>query len=191
MSTDLNALREQARLTYRYWPIYLVLRLREIEQHLSDEERASLALEAGPPPPNLTLLQRYHLWGDATPALDPPNALAVPDEATLCFEVDDTSNSARLQAVATAAAEAYRLDLLAAPVTYRDHLAAVAQQLHQMMADHDAQTAFDAARLWAALHGARALSWEVSSLQSATTHKGGRLPTRRRGRGQYRLPYGI
>ena len=42
MSTNLADLRAHARLTYRYWIIYLILRLRELEQHLDPSEQAFL-----------------------------------------------------------------------------------------------------------------------------------------------------
>ena len=39
---SLDELRDLARRTYRYWPIYLVLRLRELEQHLDPDDRPAL-----------------------------------------------------------------------------------------------------------------------------------------------------
>ena len=41
---NLDELRGQARSSYRYWHIYLMLRLREVEQHLTPAEKEEVGM---------------------------------------------------------------------------------------------------------------------------------------------------
>jgi hypothetical protein len=66
---SLHELRAQARITYRYWHIFLMLRLREIETHLTQAERDVLGQVVAPKPMNLltaTLIEYDLLMGDET-----------------------------------------------------------------------------------------------------------------------------
>jgi hypothetical protein len=114
---NLADLRSQARLTYRYWPIYLHLRLREVEQHLTAAERQALA----GPPSNLAVLVQYGLWKaeESVPKQLEVSGLAWP-AAELCFFRVGPCLSAKgflkafvsLDAVAADAGIVQRLELL-------------------------------------------------------------------------------
>src|SRR5688572_16058373 len=91
---SLDDLRSHARLSYGYWPIYLYLRLREVEQHLTSAERAAL----GEPKPkfgttatnlDLSILIEYGLWkeDEIVPEIDEPALSEFPSAENYLFRV--------------------------------------------------------------------------------------------------------
>jgi hypothetical protein len=190
MTASLDELRDHARRTYRYWPIYLVLRLRELEQHLDPDDRPTLLGSGGATLPDISGLVQAGLWRGRVPAgtVSPPS-LTIPDGATLCFEVQTTSDTATLVALAQGAYEIHQVEIIRVPSVHEDALQVVVDYFNRVVLS-DPIAALDAARLWAALHGARALDWQqVSVTTNDTASPTLSLPPRRRGKGQFRTPY--
>jgi hypothetical protein len=188
---SLEELRDHARRTYRYWPIYLVLRLREIEQHLDPDNRpALLGSGSDTAAPDVSGLVQAGLWRGAVPASTPsPSPLPLPDGATLCFEVQQTVDAATLVAVAQNSIVIHQLDIMRVPSAHAAVLHRAVDHFNQL-AVNDLAGALDTARLWATLHGARALDWQQVSVSRTTpTAASPPLPSRRRGKGQFRTPY--
>ena len=188
MTASLDDLRTHARRTYRYWPIYLMLRLREIEQHLDPAAREPV-LPASTPSPDLVALVAAGLWSGTIPAnwVAPP-ALTVAADALLTFDVV-TDETAVLVAVAVSEDQTDRLDLLRTPPAYHEPLVAAAAHFTRLATDN-ADHALALARLWSTLHGARALNWRTTASTappSATTAPP--LPHRRRSKGLFRVPH--
>ena len=179
MSTNLADLRAHARLTYRYWIIYLILRLRELEQHLDPSEQAFLLPTR--PMNELEELVKLGLWeGAMPPDVQPPPILILPDSESVRFEVVTTPHHATL--IAQTATQ--QVDLLCSPIDYHPTLTESAARFNQM-APTLPREALLAARLWAACHGSRALMWrELASTLDASAP----LPNRRRGKGLFRNP---
>jgi len=212
MTDGLTQIQEKSRLTFRYWPILLVLRVREIEQHMETEgERGLLG-----PPTAQTLLRQYDLWNGREDDMTTPPKVEMPAGSNLVFAVDETDGGTVLSATATDVKETWRLDLMRVPPEHADLLSRAADTFNRMRNDHAPGAALDAARLWGALHGARSLSWRVvvrnetnkgieralvnpgMGLTSGTIEEGGepteaadqQPPTRkRRGRGQGKPSY--
>ncbi len=188
---SLDELRDHARRTYRYWPIYLVLRLRELEQHLDPDNRPALLSASGTlPPPDVSGLVQAGLWRGRIPAgTTPPSSLTIPDGATLCFEVQTTSDTATLVALAQGVYEIHQVEIMRVPFAHKDVLTKAVDHFNLVVLS-DPVAALDAARLWATLHGARALDWQqVSVAITDTASPTPSLPPRRRGKGQFRTPY--
>ena len=190
MTASLDELRDHARRTYRYWPIYLVLRLRELEQHLDPDDRPALLGSSGATLPDVSGLVQAGLWRGRVPAgTASPPTLTIPDGATLCFEVQTTSDTATLVALAQGAYEIQQVEIMRVPSAHEDVLTKAVEYFNRVVLS-DSVAALDTARLWAALHGARALDWQqVSVTTTDTASPTPSLPPRRRGRGQFRSPY--
>lgn len=178
MSANLDDLRATARLTYRYWPIYLMLRLRELEQHLPPDQRPPLDFVDSNTAALWKLLRRGGLWTDTPPAITGPPSLPL-DGGNLQFTLCDTETDARLVAVNGER----QVDVMRVPPAAAAALRTAADRLNGLTTDADAQTVLDAARLWAVAHGARALNWHPADNRTRQSQP------RRRGRGRYRLPY--
>ena len=187
---SLDELRDHARRTYRYWPIYLVLRLRELEQHLDPDNRPALLGSGSVTLPDVSGLVQAGLWRGRIPAATtPPPSLIIPDGVTLCFEVQMVSDTATLVALAQGAYEIHQVEIMCVPSTHEDVLTKAVDHFNRVVLS-DPIAALDAARLWAALHGARTLDWQqVSVVATDTASSTPSLPPRRRGKGQFRTPY--
>jgi len=182
MTTNLADLRAHARLTYRYWSIYLILRLRELEQHLDPAERPPLlTMHATHAPQGIEVLHELGLWeGDMPPEADTPPLLTLPDDTSLRFAVVTTTHHATL----VARTPTQQVDLLCSPIAHHPTLTESADRFNEL-APTLPREALVAARLWAACHGSRALMWrELASTLEATAP----LPSRRRGKGIFRNP---
>jgi len=188
---SLDELRAQARQTFRYWPIYLMLRLRQLEQHLSPEERAHLGMGDTQEVPRLrtgdtAILREYGLLSgdEALPVVDVPPAV-IPLADSYRLEVRASGATVSLFMLADSAS----VELLRVRTQDQATLEDAAQAFQRMSDELSPQMAYDAARLWAALHGARLLDWispaqEQAPEQSLTLA----LPPRKRGRGAFREP---
>ena len=188
---SLDELRDHARRTYRYWPIYLVLRLRELEQHLDPDDRpALLGSGVGSPLTNVSGLVQAGLWRGRIPAsITPPPTLTIPDGATLCFEVRTVSDTVTLVALAQGAYEIHQVEIMRVPSAHEDVLQGAVDYFNRVVLS-DPMATLDNARLWATLHGARTLDWQQVSV--AATDTASSIPSllpRRRGKGQFRTPY--
>ena len=161
MSANLDDLRATARLTYRYWPIYLMLRLRELEQHLPPDQRPPLDFVDSDTAALWKLLRRGGLWTDAPPAITGPPSLPL-DGDSVQFTLCDTEADARLVAVNGE----QQVDVMRVPNAAAAALRTAADRLNGLTTDADAQTVLDAARLWAAAHGARTLNWQPTTTAS-------------------------
>ncbi|MEO0564395.1 MAG: hypothetical protein AAF125_19985 [Chloroflexota bacterium] len=188
---SLEELRDHARLTYRYWPIYLMLRLRELEQHIDPDKRPTPFGSSGRAiAPDVAGLVQAGLWRSRIPAdTTSPPPLTIPDEATLCFEVETSSDTATLVALAQGTHEIQQVKIMRVPSPHEDVLTKAVDHFSRV-ALSDPIAALDMARLWAALHGARALDWQQVSVSAPKTASPDvPLPRRRRGKGQFRTPY--
>jgi hypothetical protein len=221
---SLDDLRVQARLTYRYWPIYLMLRLREIDQHLTLAQLAELGSLPEMPKTTLpitrsaatsatvtALLVEYGLLSES----DLPPAVALPFLSPLAaadyrFQAGPTWSGQQfhptwmaLDVLAYQNNTLLHLELLRTTTDHLNDLKTAASTFTQMSADLSPNTALEAARMWAALHGSRALTWQpvtsaqlaaldglnaemTSTVQSASHPL---PPHRRRGKGQFRAAH--
>jgi len=179
---SLDDLRAQARLTYRYWPIYLMLRLREAEQHLTPDQRRALPSGVSSTL-DVSRLVTYGLWNSdlPLPKITPPPPLMLLNETSLQIQA-----AAGESATLLAQSDGVQVVLMRSPAHALSTLQQIAAQFEAMARDYPAQTVLDDARLWAALHGARSLDWEaLSAASDARPHD---LPPRKRGRGSFRSP---
>lgn len=191
---NLDDLRAQARLTFRYWPLYLMLRLREIEPHLSDMQRQALGVHTTGF--DLREVIAAGLWtaGQAHEGAVAPLALQVPPDTTLYFDVQTGVQHVELEVLAEGQTGSWGVMLMRCPPAAHDTLRIAASKLDAWQRTHGAQAALDVARLWAALQGARALDWtsrDTVAPTTATELRGTQsLPprTRKRGRGSFRDP---
>jgi hypothetical protein len=215
---SLDDLRSHARLSYRYWPIYLYLRLREVEQHLTDAERAELGetkpkLQARTSNLDLSILIEYGLWSEdeIVPEVDEPtyNELAVAEQymfrvgASLTIK-GFSQDFYSLNLVAILTEQVLHLELLRVRNTDAQTLSTSGKLFNRIADEISPQVAYESAQLWAALHGARSLNWLpvpnqmlrdfipelfiVSSSQSSQNGKQRFLPPRKRGKGMFRDP---
>lgn len=184
---SLDELRDHAQMTYRYWPIYLVMRLRELEQHLDPDARPTLL--SSPNLPDVSGLVQSGLWrGPILAGTTLPTHIAIPDSATLCFEVQTAPDTTTLIALAQGAYEIQQVEIMCVPSAHVDVLTNAVEYFNRVVLS-DPVAALDAARLWASLHGARALEWQQVSITTDTVSQDVPLPRRRRGKGQFRTPY--
>jgi hypothetical protein len=197
---SIDELRTQARRTYRYWHLYLLLRLREVEQHLTPAQRdelgsvLGLATDTAPPLPaavagswDVSLLVEYRLLqGDEPlPNTPPPPPLRWIEGECRGFVVNDTALEFSLETDQ----QQYRVELLRTTHQHSAVLQAAATIFNQLTFELTPQTALETAQLWAALHGARPLDWHSTPLiPTVTTSPTPTLPLRRRGRGFMRTP---
>jgi hypothetical protein len=203
---SLASLRQQARASFRYWHIYLYLRLREVEQHLRPSERHSTPHA----PAELELLWAYGLWAedDTMPDPTPLPALALPTAERYSFRVGVSLGQrgflpafVSLDAVALQGAQVLRLELVRVRLEDADTLALAGALFNRMASEFSFAVAMASARLWAHLHGARALQWgavasqhlaqfapEVPLPEVTPTTTSAPLPARKRGKGVFRDP---
>jgi hypothetical protein len=195
---SIDELRMQARRTYRYWPLYLLLRLREVEQHLTSTQRDELGSVLGeaalPSAPaaitdgwDTRLLVEYGLLqGDEPlPTTPPPPTLRWLDGECRGFIVNGTA----LEFIMETEQQQVRVELLRTTHQHSQTLHEAAAILNQMAFELTPQTALETARLWAAWHGSRRLDWHSTPLMPTITPAlTPSLPPRRRGRGFMRTP---
>jgi len=203
---SLDELRSQARRTFRTWPIYLMLRLRDVEQHLTPAQRAELGPVLGFGAPDsimplpqsiardgrLALLIEYGLLPEEEHWTEPLPILAERPPVTAChFQVATLTNGVALMCEAQHEADLLRLELLRTEATYAHDLVTATTIFMQIQADVSSDAALEAARLWAALHGSRQLTWETVKTLDVEANgqtRSAALSPRRRGRGQFRSP---
>lgn len=201
-TSSLDELRSQARRTFRTWPIYLMLRLRDVEQHLTSAQRAELGpvlgfdtpdsqgtmLASTIPDERLALLIEYGLLPrdvvipNAMPAL-----IAHPPLTTCHFYTQTQNDSAVLICEIQHEGVAQQVELMRTEPIYADDLALAADLFGQIHSDVSPIAALESAQRWAVLHGSRQLPWTILEVQASNT-KMPTLPPRRRGRGQFRSP---
>lgn len=194
---SLDELRTQARRTYRYWPLYLLLRLREVEQHLTSAQRDELGAVLGAVTTapsvveaaewDIALLVEYGLLqgGEPLPTTAPPAPLRWIEGECRGFVV----NAAALEFSLETAQQQYRVALLRTTNQHSAVLQAAATVFNQIALELSPPAALEAAQVWAALHGARALDWQMHPLEpTLTSTVTPALPPRRRGRGFFRTP---
>jgi hypothetical protein len=208
---SLDALRAQAQANFRYWHIYLMLRWREVEQHLSASDRQAL-----PPLPLTTpesldthLLRTYGLLTgeEVLPTIAPLPTLAplVADDFFYRVGVTLTTRGfltacVSLDYVSVYAGQVAHLELLRVQPEDEASLQTAQTALQQMAHDHSHEIALQAARLWAVLQGAiPATNWQavpndalatfLPKDSSATAQVTPSLPPRKRGKGQFRDPH--
>jgi hypothetical protein len=179
---NLAELRAQARMTYRYWHIYLMLRLREIEQHLAPEERATLSLPAPTAKPDARILHEAGLLPEGALLAEIPT-LTIPEATHHSFLVQPQWDGTH-----TLLAQADEHTLLIMRVLAEHHatLNDACERFNALLYQHDAQAIFPLAQAWAISQGARRLEWQPAN-HPPTPHTPA-LPKRRRGRGRFREP---
>ena len=176
---SLDELRAQARRTFRYWPIYLMLRLREVEQHLTPQERTQLGAIPGTQPllvtpnslhPDTAILVEYGLLdgSEDLPEVQSPPPLELPPADDYLFRVGTTLSGNRLKSitisldfVALLASQPLRVELMRVREQDSRTLQIAGEAFTQMSTDISPQAALEAARLWAVLHGSRLLDWST------------------------------
>ena len=176
---SLEELQAQARRNFRYWPIYLMLRLREVEQHLSPMERERLGvlpgIDAGVeneevPDLNISILLEYGLLAgdEQLPHVELPNPIQIPDAEAYHFRVGASLAMGKLNDlfqsldfVAIAPKVTQHIEILRVPASEGQQLQAARIIFSEMQQELSAVIALEAARLWAALHGARLLNWNT------------------------------
>jgi hypothetical protein len=176
---SLEELQAQARRNFRYWPIYLMLRLREVEQHLSATERdqlgklgsteADLEHKASHDLDIAILLEYGLLAGDeALAKIASPKPIPIPEAQIYSFRTGMSLIAGQLKAafqsldfVAVLPQASQRLEILRVPAHETDVLHTATRIFTAMQEELSLEVALEAARLWAALHGARLLAWET------------------------------
>lgn len=216
----LDELRSQARQTFRYWPIYLMLRLREVEQHLTPAQRDELGPVAGfdslsvaaslpariPPDGRVALLIEYGLLTGEEPIRDiSVDSIPLPDADACFFRAGAALINTQFQRgyvsldfVMRQEATLARMELLRTTAIFSEAIASAAEVFNRMSVDLSAEVAFEAARCYSAVHGARRLEWQslpvsvVADFLPDTCSANGTEPIlpprRRRGRGIFRTP---
>jgi hypothetical protein len=179
---NLAELRAQARMTYRYWHIYLMLRLREIEQHLAPEERATLSLPAPTAKPDARILHEAGLLPDGA-SLAEISMLTIPEAMHHRFLVQPQWDGSY---TLLAQADDHTLPLMRVPAEHHATLNNACERFNALLHQHDAQAIFSLAQAWAISQGARRLEWQ-STNHPPIPHTPA-LPKRRRGRGRFREP---
>lgn len=208
---SLDELRSQARLTYRYWHIYLTLRLREVEQHLTPAQRAELSGNSAPQSRfNLQLLVNSGLWKAGEPMPDLPQlpSLSLPAAENYFFRVGNSLNASgfskqyiSLDVVALTSETVLRLELMRVRAEDSEMLELACTILNRIAHEFSTELAFEAGRGWAFLHGARVLNWvlvpnqfvqkfapqALKISQPTEIHsQQPALPPRKRGKGMFR-----
>jgi hypothetical protein len=103
--------------------------------------------------------------------------------------VQTASDTATLVALAQSTHEIHQVEIMRVPSAHEDALNKAADHFNRVVLS-DPAAALNAARTWAALHGARALGWQpVSVAATDTASPMPSLPRRRRGKGLFRNPY--
>jgi hypothetical protein len=103
--------------------------------------------------------------------------------------VQTASDIAALVALAQGAYEIQQVEIMCVPSAHENVLMKAVDHFNRVVLSDPVAT-LDAARLWATLHGARALDWQqVSVATTDTASPTPSLPPRRRGKGQFRTPY--
>lgn len=153
-SLSLAELHEQGRHNYGYWPLWLVLKQRQVEQHLVQTHPAVKLLRSGGLP----------LPADLTP-FTLPAAQPVPGT-----DFKFGSNTRGAACVLTCervldAGQRESCDLLRATTTDDWYIQHAAQQFNRALKRHPAATVFHAACLWVSFHGQGfpAIRWTVVS----------------------------
>lgn len=167
MTTNFQDMKATARRSYRYLPVFLLRRLRELESHLDAATTAQLE-QAAPLPRNVSnpLAERCRAVGLPLPANPPPPAVEppvqMPDVERLTFEVMSAEGgTVRLLAVAQHRGKAAQIyDLARAADGHRGYLEDAANNLNQLLTDVDRTETFQVALYWAGLHGAPKGEWE-------------------------------
>ena len=212
---SLDDLRAQARRTFRYWPIYLMLRVREVEQHLTPAQLAelgslvSVSQGAGEAEivltspsqqhdPRISLLTEYGLLpADLSLPDSLPSIPEQPDIIDCTFRCEASDKSIQLICESSFRGESMQLNLLRTDVSGRSDVELVALQLNRIQQEVSAGVALEVAQLWSLLHGCRQLPWKPVTSEALAadlppvappTPTLTVLPPRRRGRGQFRMP---
>ncbi len=215
-SQSLEDLRSQARLTFRYWHIYLYLRRREVEQHLSVQQQRTLAgnlpqLAPKNPPVDLAILLEYGLWKEDEQMPDvaelPPFTLPVAESYFFRVGVSLGQRGflpsfVSLDAIAVQQDNVLRLELLRSRLEDAEPLPLAGKLFNRIASELSLDVALESARLWAFLHGARLLQWrtipsqylaqfapQVLETDAPTPSPNGKhppLPPRKRGKGFFR-----
>jgi hypothetical protein len=170
---SLDDLRVQARLTFRYWPIYLMLRQREVDRHLTTQERQLLGttrptvvwVESNK---TVELLTRYGLWREGLPMDEKQKIeyLTLPEGGQYFFRVGKSltthgfqSKTVSLDVVSVAANGVKRLELMRVQVSDRNTLEIACKLLNRIAEEFTFDLAVNSARWWAAAQGSRLLTW--------------------------------
>jgi hypothetical protein len=135
---NLAELRAQARMTYRYWHIYLMLRLREIEQHLAPEERATLSLPAPTAKPDARILHEAGLLPEGA-SLAEISMLTIPEATHHSFLVQPQWDGTH---TLLAQADDHTLPLMRVPAEHHATLNDACERFNALLLQHDAQAIF-------------------------------------------------
>jgi len=149
-NASLADLQRQARINYAIWPLWLVLQRRRVEKLLA-------ASGAGPDPDLVALLKTIRLpLPDDLSGLQWPESVSI-EGTTLSFSSIEAGQHAALIVLR----DGQQAILLRTKASNRWYVEGAAKRLNAALNERDPQAVFDAARAWAALHGAPLpLDWQ-------------------------------
>lgn len=161
---DIQQLQTQARRSYRYWPVLLVLRIRHLEQHVSAEQLADLPLlmTSSGTAPDLSILTEYGLpTPEQLPSLTVPELEDCPAAHAYFFRVGQGDDFITLDLLRSSKSDYLAYELLR--MTLEDHwyLGKAVVCLDRMLADLSPPEALRQAKLWSLLHGGMPQSWAI------------------------------
>lgn len=175
-------LAQQARSAYRYWPLFLVRRVRQLERHVGAKFTTVI-----PPPSSVPMsisarwvaatdvavLREYGLpLPDELPRVAMPDLMRLPSAEKFWFHAAPIAGDDRLYALTflrqehrrpsqSAAPRSFRLELMRVEARFGWYLDGAAHCLERMAARLGYEVAFQAARIWSVLHGGEPQSWKL------------------------------
>ena len=162
--TDMQQLQTQARRSYRYWPVLLILRMRHLEQHVSAEQLADLPLLTASSGTvlDVSILTEYGLpTPEQLPSLTVPQLEDCPAARSYFFRVGQGENYVTLDLLRSSESDYHAYELLR--MTPEDHwyLGKAVVCLDRMLAALGPPEALRQAKLWSLLHGGMPQSWAI------------------------------
>jgi hypothetical protein len=164
VTDNMQQLQTQARRSYRYWPVLLILRMRHLEQHVTTEQLAELPLltMSSGAVLDVSILTEYGLpTPDQLPSLAIPELEDCPAARSYFFRVGQGENYVTLDLLRSSDSEYYAYEVLR--MTLEDHwyLQKAVVCLDRILADLGPSEALRQAKLWSLLHDGMPQSWAV------------------------------
>ena len=160
---DMQQLQTQARRSFRYWPVLLILRMRQLEQHVTSEQLAdlpSLTTSSGTVP-DVSILTEYRLpTPEQLPSLVMPELEDCPPARSYFFRVGKGTDYATLDLLRSSD-EYHIYETMRMTLEDQRYLQKAVVCLDRIIADLGPPEALRQAKLWALLHGCVPQSWEI------------------------------
>ena len=161
---DMQQLQTQARRSFRYWPVLLVLRMRQLEQHVTSEQLADLPLlmTSSGIVPDVSVLTEYGLpTPEQLPSLAMPELEECPPARSYFFRAGKGENYATLDLLRSSDAEYHTYETMRMALEDQRYLQKAAVCLDRIIADLGPAEALRQAKLWSLLHGCVPQSWVI------------------------------